>query len=284
MSCGNSGINPDNVLSIEKEYPQAEEGTMLHKAIENYIVDGDRDISNFFPRLEEIGAKSSRFIDLFHNMVEIYESVRGIFTDPITEHKIQCSTNLFSLSGHIDLHTDRDNIGYAVDWKTGRVQSDHYHQMAAYAWLLKESYGYDEVYISAVYAEEKEFHKYSFSSQQLNEWAMSVEGKIQQEQYTVGSKCATCPLHNGCPAYREYTKYAMETLLPTIEGAPIHDVEIGVRSRVINNFRQLKYTLEDMRRILKDQVKEKGPLALDNNMQYTIAKNGNLTYGKQKGE
>lgn len=217
MVCSPSVLNPEGFVAVETDNTAASMGTALHSFFERIVFSGEYD-------LEEVKAKfpteQERALQLVTNFFAIWEKAKTTMTSPKVElaatATIYESEDLqIKLTGHIDLCQVGPTSALILDYKTGRVHEDHYHQIAGYAYLLWDYAGRPDVYhvaVAVVYLEDNTIQNYSFTSAQLREWAKQVAEKVNDQRYIVNRKCGYCKIAGACPAYREDREFTFNFL------------------------------------------------------------------------
>jgi len=88
-----------------------------------------------------------------------------------------------------------------VDWKTGRVDRDYYHQLAGYAaiFLLAEP-NVTDVTVSVVWLRSQEIETYVITRAVIDQWLARLRLQITRTTYSTGRHCEHCPRSHDCPA------------------------------------------------------------------------------------
>lgn len=106
------------------------------------------------------------------------------------------------LTGHPDLHTvSSDGTVRVIDWKTGRVDRDYYHQLAGYAaiFLLGDKH-ITEVTVSVVWLRGQEIETYVITRAVIDQWIARLRVQLARTAYVTGRHCEHCARSHDCPA------------------------------------------------------------------------------------
>lgn len=229
MTCTPSVIHPEGAVPVEGENETALLGTLVHALCETVVETGEYDVQTLQQRLSD--ADYGRAMMLFTNFLDVWNQARKFMVDPKVEWYGEATLDIpeeLRVTGHIDVHQAYDDRAYVMDYKTGRQHENHYHQMAAYAFLIWNAqhrpFPYT-VYVTAVYLEDKTTQSYTFTPDSLNKWAAEVVQKVGDRRFVVGRKCSFCTIQGSCEAYRTYVSGA----IGAIEGGPWGDVKVWER-------------------------------------------------------
>ena len=188
----------------------------------------------------------------------------------------------FKLSGHVDVDAYDGNNYIIIDWKTGRVKRNYFHQIAAYAYLVWHAYGQRDrnIIVYILYTELNEVVRYEFSSVDLEYWEASVLDVLDQAKYVVSKDCLTCSLSHGCTVAKTYKNNILGFVEGSFENDNIHEWSDESKVKFADGLKFMETTAKEARKILKDQVKEKGSLALGDGRVYSII-NGKLMLNQE---
>lgn len=214
MTCTPSVIHPEGWTPIEGENETALLGTLVHSLAESVVATGEYDLHTLRQRLSE--SDFARASMLFNNFLDVWKQAATFMDVPEVEAYFEAEIGAGVVAtGHIDVHQAYSDRAYVMDYKTGRQHENHYHQMAAYGFLVWDNAGRPDaytVYVTAVYLEDKTTQSYEFSAAALNKWAEEVVLKVSDRRFVVGRKCAFCSVQSHCSAYRDYVNGAVVAL------------------------------------------------------------------------
>lgn len=262
MSCSNSVLNPDKLLSVETENEAANAGTLVHAACQAVVDWGTYDLEGLRARLPE--EDFERAAMQVRNFLKMWKTAVDYMPKPSTEWAFTVELSHLLITGHIDVHHTDPVRAFIIDYKTGRQHEEHYHQMAAYAYGVWDKMGRPTnytVYVSAVYLEDNAVHPYEFNAEALKDWEREVAAQVMAARYTAGRKCAGCVFQDSCPAWLNYARNMKSTLLGFAEAPPEWDSLLpGERGHIIDAMYVLDKALDRVRLSLRNTVKSKGSM------------------------
>lgn len=287
MSCSNSVTNPDYLLSVEQEFEAAETGTLIHRLAEAYIKEGVDNVDHYADRLRMLDGYD-RAHELFPNIQRVWKLARGTFKEPKIERYLESPIGMgpnedVVITGHIDVSEIGEDAAYVLDWKTGRVRDDHYHQMAGYAYLVYAARCASAlgpvndyvVYCTVCYADDGSFYKYSFTADQLNEWGDDVVAQVENQRYVYNKRCVYCPLSTTCEAYQAKARTAVATIMGETAVSLLRDMPNKDRAEVLQKLKIVETAVKNFRSELKADVKVNGPLPTGDGREYVIKRTRN---------
>lgn len=178
------------------------------------------------------------------------------------------------LTGKVDVLAMVDGEVRIIDFKSGRVERDHFHQMAGYAYLACRRTGYELASATLVNLRTKTTETFKWTIEELEKWFSSVVlGQIARyrDRYSPGAHCEFCPIRHSCEGRKAIVRSALEELT----GVPASkaDVLLGelnnpaqrgiVGGEVASLFERLgmiEQAIEGFRQHVKENVKQLGPL------------------------
>jgi len=277
MSCANTVLNPDILMRIEKEFEAAEVGTLIHRLAEDYILTGEADPNKYKERLTELDGLDRAF-ELMPHIKHVWDRTAQVIDEPAVEQYLEARINPddhapgaeIIITGHIDVNQIKGDTAYILDWKTGRVRDDHYHQVAGYAYLIwYNNPGLTTVHATVCYAEDGGLYRYTFTSEQLIEWARDVTEQASNQRYVVNRRCVNCPLSRDCEAFGKYRSTAVATVTNT--SAPsLRDMSEEDRAAAIIKLKVVEDAVKDFRAMIKDDVRANGPMDTGDGREFKI--------------
>lgn len=126
------------------------------------------------------------------------------------------------LSGHLDALSVVGAEGHALDWKTGRKDSDYSQQMRGYAALtLLDDARLTKVTIFVVWVRDGEVERYTMTREQLPAWLDELRVTVVEWDgvYRPGPHCRYCPRSHECAAVNAIVRRDVSAILDT-GGAP----------------------------------------------------------------
>lgn len=222
MACTHSVLNPEGFPEVRPYNDAAELGTGVHGVMERLLLHGEVNAEQLYLEFPD---ERKRIDQLITNIIEIWESASKVMKKPVVEEYLEAEIAPgLTLTGHIDVHSV-DHPGkqgtvtaYVLDYKTGRVHDEHYHQLMGYAYLVWDKLGRPDgyqCYMSAAYAEDKSIHPYYAHAEDLKLWAERVAKRVTdpaEHLYSPSRKCAYCPLLGSCKAANEFVAGAARVI------------------------------------------------------------------------
>lgn len=195
FSCASSG---DDELLIDYENEASGLGSGCHEGLEA-VVAGER------PDLDAIALRWSADREELGRLVwygeQVWRDIGPSFQNPLTEVSVFFRAPDIELSGHIDVLSRYPRRAFILDWKSGYLDKNFYHQLAAYAACLILGEGYDEVVAMVGWLRDEEKETYTFTRPIVTAWMDRLRDQVQRRgRYTIGSHCQTCPRNHSCPA------------------------------------------------------------------------------------
>jgi hypothetical protein len=221
-------------VAIDEAHDAADLGSAVHAALRE-AVNGQE------PDLAAIGkahgvAGSDELETLYAMGRHIWNRVKQHYPGPLTE--LACNHAILlagedriplTLTGTIDVASYADEAGSELrilDWKTGRNDRDHYHQMAGYAYLASRyNEGVKLITATLVWIRDGRFETFAWTREEIERWAAeTLVGGIWRTRNTFrpGPACEWCVRDTVCPARRSMVWGAMEDLV-----GPEADLTLG---------------------------------------------------------
>lgn len=192
--------------------------------------------------------------------------LRDSFQCASTEIAISHTLSILGLriTGTLDGLVISGNVGRAYDWKFGRLDSDYYHQMMAYASMLLEEFEFlEEVTITILWARDQEIENYTITRTKAREWLERAEREVVMWDgvYRPSEKCVHCPRSYECHAFNALARRNAAVLFD-LDVATIGDqLQTMEPDRVIELERKAKMlgvVCGKAREAVHDLVKKKG--------------------------
>lgn len=140
------------------------------------------------------------------------------------------------LPGHMDMHTIcSDGTARTIDWKTGRVDKDFYHQLAGYAAGLMMDPNIHQVTASVVWLRDQTIESYVIDRGILDQWLARLRVQLTRTQYVTGRHCEFCPRSHSCPAVQAKAREGIAVL----GGVPV-DLSTMTAPEVVKLYRIAK--------------------------------------------
>jgi len=206
--CGGSVRPASDGISVNERNDQADVGSAVHDALYELVAHGD--LQHTISQIAAARGVADAFDDvqaLYHMGRRAWKQIGGWMERVLaSEHALDAPAPWGSLTGHADVigqsAEDPKRI-IVLDWKSGRLDSDYFAQMAAYAHLALKAYPtYESATVVLVWLRDQEVEVYDFSRDESARWLESTGAKIANWDGTFepGTHCAYCPRRHDCPA------------------------------------------------------------------------------------
>lgn len=276
MACSNSVLNPDDLIRYEMENEASIVGTYVHALAEETVLTGSADLESIKDKMSQ--PDYDRAGKMYRNFLRAWKSASKHFTKPQVEVFLEAEMPFVKLSGHMDVLDIAKNRAYVMDYKTGRQHEDHYHQMAAYAYLVWDKAGRPpapkfRVEATVVYLEDLSIHPYSFTVTDILKWEAEVGIQANQPRYTVGRKCANCSLSGTCPAYETFNVGNTLKIFNEKTAIPQSSWELMTpeqRGQLIDRIYMVERAIDRAKLGLRNLVKQKGRVDIGKGFEQTL--------------
>lgn len=195
-------------LRIESSGEPAQLGSAAHAVLDQVVT---RDLTSLkdVTDLEEIAARFG--VDLkdlrplvWYGIEAWTSSLRETMPSAQSEVPLGASGAGFRLSGHADVIAVGDAVAAVNDWKSGRVDADHSHQVKGYAWLIFCLHpAVMTVHASITWLRDQEIETYTITRADADAWADRLRRRVVEwdgRTFHPGPACTYCPRSHDCPA------------------------------------------------------------------------------------
>jgi hypothetical protein len=256
--CPGSARAPD--VRIGHDDDASEMGTAVHTAMREVVRGWDGDAADLIAGFQG-NAKELRVLVAYGRKAwqamaaEIKSDI-----EPMTELPLSADYMGVRLTGHIDLYRQVGRVAFIDDWKSGRLDRNYYHQLAAYAFLaLLDDANLDEVVASVIWLREQERETYRFTRAKIAEWAsLLIETVVKWDgTYKPGRACGFCPRSHSCPAVVAVVRRDVEMFAAT----PVLDLTTMPGPALVELHRRVKTVArfaESFDEAFRDEVKGRG--------------------------
>ena len=273
FKCGGSVHLDDGSLRVEPVCEPATLGTVVHEVLAEVVSKGLDELPELLPFAErhDLEAQIDELAMLARFGLQAWKELRGMIApDAFVEAEPAIESD--RLTGHIDVlaqwSTGRELVindaCLIVDWKSGRLDADHYNQMAAYAWLSNQCGVFDTVTVVVVLLRDRAYRTYRFTAETLERWyAGFLAGVVNWDgTFHPGEHCRFCPRAMTCPARTALIRSALNDLhvgIPAL--TPENRAELAVR--LVDLYRRLKVVkgaIDSFDDQLRTEIETGGPL------------------------
>ncbi len=237
----------DGDLQIDERNEASDLGSAAHEAMEAIVAgrrpDLDAIASRWSCNRDELG-RLAWYGGVVWNGSEKQQALAPSFPDD-EEHTRLSESEVcavidggISLPGHMDMHTIcSDGTARTVDWKTGRVDRDFYHQLVGYAAGLMEDLNIHQVTASVVWLRDQSIETYVIDRAILGQWIARLKVQLTRTAFVTGPHCVNCPRSHSCPAVKAKAREGVEIMTGgTVDLAdmpPAQVVELYRRARLV---------------------------------------------------
>ena len=242
--------------SVDATNDAAADGTAVHAGLASVVRGMAPDAAHELMLAEHPACNRGEVTPLFWAGVKMWGEIQKWATDPSAE------VELFSgcLTGHADVVS---NFGYTVscgDWKSGRKDRDHKHQVFGYAWLLlQRASDVQQVTVHIFWLREKEIESYTVTRERADAWYQQLQGEVVDwdGKYHAGPHCTFCPRRTSCPAVTALVRQDVEMFADgkTFELATCTGPELCGHFRKIV---MLKHLLDAAERNARSEIGHRG--------------------------
>ena len=199
-----------------------------------------------------------------------WAELKGAFNNPAVEQSLEVTlyegkAGKVVLTGHPDVTTVSD-VARAIDWKTGYVHDDFFHQLMAYVLLVCEYSGAKEGSGTVVWLRDHDWETKSFTADQLA-WLKQqiIDRCLNDPDYSVGKQCVHCQRFHECPARMSLFHQAATDIMDSplaggVTGKKVEDVRLGIKA--------MTKAIDDYRLLVKTQIQRDGPIHLHDDVYY----------------
>ncbi|MEP6653626.1 MAG: DUF2800 domain-containing protein [Myxococcales bacterium] len=246
--------------SVTASHEAASAGTAAHEAMRAVVIGME-------PDLDDLARKHAVDRDELGRLVwygrKCWAELSSSFPDPETEVTVHAVGEGYKLSGHVDLVSYAPGRIHGLDWKTGRLDSDYFHQVAGYARCLfgMSDDSVKEVVITVVWVRAQEVETYRFDVASLTTWVADLVATLDRpNDFRTGRQCEYCPRSVDCSALmavvrRDVEMFSAEEPGALLDGAtPDQLIAVLRRAKVVAKF------ADGAEKLVRERIRQAGPL------------------------
>jgi hypothetical protein len=263
-------IRPSKV-AINASHEAADDGTAAHAILKTLPRAGQIDWDSIPTVAKEHGANPDETRMLCAMGVKLWGQVKASFQGAFTETRVEKEVAPgIVLTGHADIAAVSERALRGADWKTGRKDRDHAHQLKGYAALmLLSSEDFDEVTWTGLWVRTQEIENYTMNRAGAERWLSELVARVVNWDgvFHPGSHCAHCPRNHECEAAnallrRDLAVIADRSLIESVEFGldtmtPAEQVAIFRKADLVVDFAQR------VRAAVKAHVEAHGDIVAD---------------------
>lgn len=275
IRCGGSVRLPEgDAVAVDPVNEAADVGTAVHAVMAPVVRDALESLPDITPiaaahgvDADEVGILSAMAFRMWRKIDE-----RWIGRVLAVEERFEDLGG--NIVGHGDVVAESKDASALIilDWKTGRLDANHYDQMAAYAELSIDNYDhhwekYDRVIVILAWVRDEEIEVYEFNRELLARWVERfVDNVIEWDgTYRHGGHCRHCPRSIDCPARRALVRSTAaeladsdgQTVDDLLEAVARPDAPVELRDQVIDLYGRAKLVIDVAERLkaaIRDDV------------------------------
>jgi hypothetical protein len=214
-------------ISIGGDRGAADMGTAVHDPLADYISGGSPDIARFSIKhqvdLDELGK-------LYAFARASWDKLKQWFPNAETEVQLQHTDGDIYLTGHADVMCLVGNQVRILDFKSGRLDSDHEAQMRGYAFLGLQKYPQaTSVWVVILRIRDFESKSWKWDRDEVEAWwTKTANNLLSDKEYRPGRHCGHCPRGSSCPAKTQLVRQSIQSFLETeIDNLPTEAADRG---------------------------------------------------------
>ncbi len=204
MKCPASTVPP--TIRIENAGEAADVGTATHAVLAGWIADGLPTADDIAVVAADKGVDADELSMLSWMGWKCWEKLRAYFPDPQLERQSTLTADGIELTGHADVFSVEHPQVRILDWKTGRLSTDHSDQLRGYALLGLTVYpDCESAYAVVVNIREQRIDGFTWTRAELELWWQKlVDALNAKDAYNPGGHCAYCKRGHECEAKDAY--------------------------------------------------------------------------------
>ncbi len=281
FACPGSQYGEDEI-KIDTANPAADLGLATHAVLRDLVASGSdqlpEDLTEYADRFDLPDTDELRML-VFFGLRALGEIRAGIKGEILVEVEL-ASESLDPpaiLTGHLDAYAPGNEIAILLDYKSGRLDLNHYHQFASYAWLAWNDGNADKIVVYAILLRDQTYRKYTFTPAKMAAWWQEFQERIVRwdGKFTVGGHCRFCPRQAACPARTAMVRSTVTELLDLAN--PAVDPAVTTREEYAATRKELAWRNLDLFRRVK--VIESAVEQFKDWLKADISLNGPMTVG-----
>jgi hypothetical protein len=195
----------DTPIRLNESNEAARLGSAGHKLNESLPRTGTIDWSQIDIIADEYDCDSNDLRYICARSEQLWHKIKDSFPNALTEIAVDYEMSIggLKLTGTLDGVSISGDVARCWDWKCGRLDTDYYHQMMAYASMIILKFPQiREVTITILWVRTNEIENYTVSRENAEAWMRRVETEVIQWDgvYRPSEKCVHCPRFYECSA------------------------------------------------------------------------------------
>lgn len=201
-------------LVIDEDHEGGRMGTAAHEGQATLVNTGRVDWDAVPDIARRHGVDEAELRSLLGLASRLWDQVRNSFPNASAEVELSYESDDFVLTGHVDVLGVSAGVAHIGDWKDGRLDSDHSHQLLGYAFLVLASGGVDRAETGVLWVRETEYEHRTVTADQAKAWIHRLHSEVVQWDgvYHPGNHCHNCRRAHECPARRAVVRRDVEAI------------------------------------------------------------------------
>lgn len=191
-------------LAVKERVAEADLGTAAHEMLRPLAEGGGVDWDSLPAVAITYGVDENDLRVLVVLGVQLWQRIKDQFPSAVTEVELEAEIAPgIRLKGHIDILSSVLRSAAIGDWKTGRLDGDHRHQLMAYAVLvLLDDRNIEETHLRILWVREREVEPYRFTRAHVQPWLERLQKHVLDWDGVLrpGAHCYHCPRALECEA------------------------------------------------------------------------------------
>lgn len=252
------------VHAVPASGEEASLGTAVHEVLRDVVRADVDELPDLMEYANRWAVDADDLAMLARFGLKAWRELRQYFPSPMTEVELSCGDRTsWELTGHLDVYAPGDQSAGIIDWKSGRLDVDSYHQMAAYARLSASDCKAESFICPVVYLREGNYRVFRFTREDLSVWQERLVNEVVQwdSTYRPGEQCRFCARQLSCPARSALVQQSARDLAEFQQaGGPLTHADILSlyrRAKVVSS------AVEHFDKWLRQQIEAAGPIVTE---------------------
>lgn len=266
LGCAGALIDPE--IRIREDVAAADAGTAGHELLAKLVDTGTVPWDSVADVAAKHGADPDEVRMLLACGAKLWQQVSGSFVNARTEVEGSLTRGGLTLTGHEDVLAIALRAARVGDWKTGRKDSNHEHQLRGYASLVFDAWPeLEEVTATALWVRDQEIENYTITRAQNERWLDELVRRVTQWDgvyHPEARRCLYCPRQHECPGREALVKRDVAAF--TTGPGPVLDLASMEPAQVFEIYEKAEEVgklAERVRTAIKQHVKALGDVEAD---------------------
>ncbi len=265
------------VVRVDSSGPLAKLGNAVHEYAAAWVNGTELIIENIAGKygvdqdeLEPLcGAARNRWGSIKH----YWANCEVLMTEQDLHFELEDEHTKLTITGTSDIVGAEEEMLAVGDWKSGYLDTDHFHQLMGYAYGAWKKWGGPKTHgvtMFTIMLRSYDVDIVRVSVDELKDWAavMLKQARNGIGTFKPGTHCTYCPRATNCPGKIAHDSSMMVSLTQIDETVPAianwtKDTHLQFGPSVVEALRQIKYwgdKMDAIKKFVKERVVEFGPL------------------------